>query len=505
VVRLERNDVERAPFLTELEAEICKRSFREYIRGAWKVVEPATPFVDNWHIGIICEYLTAINNGQLRNLIINIPPRCMKSLTVCVFYPTWVWTHSPAKRFLTSSYSIEYAVRDAVKSRRIITSPWYQQRFGDVYRLAGDQNVKSRYENDKTGHRIAVSVGGAATGEGGDIIIVDDPLKAQDAHSDPIRGEANDWWDKTMSTRGNDPKTTVRIVIMQRLHEDDLTGHLVEKMREEGAEQYEHLVLPMRHELKRFFSTVGLQDPRQESGELLWPERVPEVEVRKLEASLGNDAAGQLQQRPAPAGGSIFLSEWWDDRNRFDASDGKIKNLVVARWLSFDTALKDKEANDFTAMSTLELLPDYKVLLRLNWKKKLQFPQLASSIEAEARRWNYDEKLRGIIVEDKGSGTSALQTLSQSAEAGIAKLLIPFQPQGSKEYRARQASLWCDRGCVLLPWPGEDAEWLFDFEDGLYKFPNAAHDDDTDSFSQGILYLENLLAAGWQARNKGQA
>lgn len=488
------------PTLAQLEAELFQRSFRDYIEGAWHVVEPATTYVHNWHIDIICEYLEAINSGDIRNLIINIPPRCMKSLTVCVLFPTWIWTHSPARRFLTASYSIEYAVRDAVKSRRIIQSPWYQERFGDVFNLAGDQNVKSRYENDKTGHRIAVSVGGAATGEGGDIIIADDPLKAQDAKSDPIRVEANEWWDKTMSTRGNDPRRTAKIVIMQRLHDDDLTGHLVEKMKEDGAEQYEHLVLPMRYEPKRFFSSIGLRDPRSEPGELLWPERVPEPEVRKLEASLASDAAGQLQQRPAPAGGSIFLSEWWEGRSRFDASDSRVRNLVVGRWLSFDTALKDAETNDSTGLSVMELDPSYQAMLRESWKKRLQFPQLASTIQDEARRWNYDGKLRGIIIEDKGSGTSALQTIRQGAEEWIANLLIAFQPQGSKEYRARQASLWCDRGCVLLPEPGENATWLLDFMETLLKFPNVAHDDDVDGFVQGILYLEHLLAAGWQAR-----
>jgi predicted phage terminase large subunit-like protein len=492
--------VARLPSLVELQAELYKRSLRKFVQGAWQVVEPATAFYDNWHIGIICEYLTALTSGQIRNLIINIPPRCMKSLTVCVFYPTWMWTHSPQKRFLTSSYAEDLAVRDAVKSRRVIASPWYQQHFGDVFKLAGDQNVKSRYENDKTGHRVAVSAGGTGTGEGGDIIIVDDPLKAQDKNSDPIRTEKNDWWDKTMSTRGNDPRKVARIVIMQRLHEDDLTGHLIEKMKEEGADQYEHLVLPMRYEPQRFFSSIGLSDPRTEPGQLLWPERVPEEEVRKLEVSLGSDAAGQLQQRPTAEGGQIFLGEWWDGKCRYRVSDQATKNLIVRRWISFDTAMKDKESNDFSARTVFELLPDYRVLVRHSWKKRLQFPQLARTIEDEATLWNYDEKLAGIIIEDKGSGTSALQTLRQSSPEWISNLLIAFAPQGSKEYRARQASLWCERECVLLPEPEMETGWLLDFEEVLYKFPNVANDDDVDSFDQGVLYLENLLAAGWQAR-----
>jgi phage terminase large subunit-like protein len=489
----------RLPGLAQVQAERAKRDFRYYIRQAWPVIEPATLYLHNWHIDIIAEYLTAITDGTLRNLIINIPPRGMKSILVSVLWPTWIWTHSPSKRIVSASASTDLVIRDAVKSRRVIQSHWYQARFGNVFQLTGDQNVKSRYENDKTGFRFSVSVGGAVTGEGGDILTADDPLKAQDANSDAQRLVVNDWWDQTMSTRGNDPKKVARLIIMQRLHTDDLTGHVLAKMKEEGAEQYEHLCLPMEYEPKRFFSSIGLNDPRTQPGELLWPERFGATEVEALKASLGSmGAAGQLQQRPAPVGGSIYLVEWWQDQARFRPTGAD----VVARWLSFDTANKDGEENAHTALSVFELLTDYRLFTReVSWKK-LQFPQLAAEIEAQAWRWMADGLLRGIIIEDKASGTSALQTLAQSSPPEIARLLVAYMPSGSKVARARQASLWCERGCVLLPEPGDPAyPWLYDFEhEHLYKFPVSAFLDPEDSFSQGILYLENIIAEGWQAR-----
>ena len=485
------------------EAERAKRGLRYYTRLAWHLVEPAVPFIDNWHIGLLSEYLEAVTALQIQNLIINIPPRHMKSLMVCVFWPTWVWTKSPGSRWLTASYALNYAVRDAVKSRRIIQSAWYQERFGSVFHLAGDQNVKSRYENDKGGHRISVGVESGSTGEGGDYIVVDDPTKAQDKDSAVALENAKEWWDGTMSTRGNNPKTVRRVIIMQRLSDNDLTGHVLEKAKEiPEAPQFEHLVLPARYEPKRFVSAIGLEDPRKQDGELLWPERFDEASLAGIEATLGTrDAAGQLQQRPAPAGGNIFLREWWERKNRYDATDQQVFNRNVARWLSWDTAFKDKEQNDTTALGVWELTPDYRLMLRYAWWARLQFPQLASAIEQEAVRWNYDEKLRGIIVEDKGSGISALQTLSQGSQEAISRLLIAFQPgQTSKPARARQASLWCDRNCILLPEPSIAVPWLFDFEELLFKFPGAKIDDPVDAFDQGILYCENLIAQGWQLR-----
>lgn len=487
-----------------MRAEKARRRLSEFVRQAWHVVEPSTLYVHGWHIDAICEHLQAVTSGDIRNLIINIPPRHMKSLLVSVFWPTWVWTKQPETRWLFGSYAESLAIRDSVKCRRIIQSPWYQRQFGHMFKLTGDANLKQRFENDKTGYRVATGVGGSVTGEGGDFLVADDPIKAQDARSDAVLDACIEWWDGAMSTRGNDPKTVARVITMQRLVERDLTGHTLDKMRR-GGTHYEQLILPAEYEPRVWVTGLGWKDPRTEPGELLWPERFGPAELAQIKSDLeetGVGPAGQLQQRPAPAGGAIYQKDWWKDgRNRYDPGDRAIINRVIARWLFLDTAYKDKDSSDFTACSVVEMLPDYRIVWREVWRKRLLFPTLVDEIESTAKRYNVDEKLQAIVIEDRASGTSAIQTLQLSTAAWLSSLIVPFNPQGDKAYRARQASLWCERDCVLLPIPSDAAAWLFDFFQELTTFPASAHDDMADTFSMGIIYLENYLAAGWQARN----
>jgi predicted phage terminase large subunit-like protein len=481
--------------------------FREYVEPAWARVEPATPFVPGFHIDAICAHLQAITDGQLQNLIINIPPRHGKSTLVAVLWPTWEWTRAPWLRILFASYSLALSIRDSLKCRRLIESPWYQQQWGRVFRLTSDQNQKTRFENDRTGYRVATSVGGTGTGEGGDRLVIDDPLKAEDAESDTMRESSLDWFDSTWSTRGNDPATVARVIVMQRLHEADLVGHLLEKMQA-GGQSYDHLVLSARYEpTVQVCMADLLHDARTEPGEPLSPGRFPIPALDRLEADLGEHrAAGQLQQRPAPAGGAVFKTAWWaEGRNRYDAAVEVPVVHLAGRWLFFDTAMKDQEQHDFTACSVAELLPDYRVRWRAVWRAKLPFPLLVTDMDATARQWSADGLLRGIVVEDKQSGTSAYQTLRETLPAELAGLLTAFLPHGSKLYRARLAATWCARDCILLPHPSPEAPWLLDFESELHKFPAAAHDDQVDTFSMGILFLEHLIAEGWHARGGSSA
>ena len=197
----------RPSLLAEIDQEQATRSLREFVRQAWPIIEPSTPFVPGWHIDAIIEHLEAITLGHIRNLLINVPPRHMKSLLVSVFWPAWEWIRWPERRLLYSSYAAQLSIRDSVKCRRLIESPWYQERWGDRFALTGDQNTKGRFENDRSGYRLSTSVGGAATGEGGDRIVCDDPHNVQEAESDSVRKGTLDWWDVVMSTRVNDPRT----------------------------------------------------------------------------------------------------------------------------------------------------------------------------------------------------------------------------------------------------------------------------------------------------------
>jgi hypothetical protein len=302
------------PYLRdEIDREMATRSLGEFVRQAWPVVEPSTPFVPGFHIDAIIEHLEAVTRGQIRNLLINVPPRHMKSLLVSVFWPAWEWIRWPERRWLYSSYAASLSIRDSIKCRRLIESPWYQTRWGDRFTLTSDQNTKMRFDNGRSGYRIATSVGGTATGEGGDRVVCDDPHNVGEVESDSVRKGALEWWDVVMSTRVNDPKTSAKTVVMQRCHQLDLSGHLLEQ----GG--YEHLCLPAEYEGPSRATSIGWCDPRTQQGELLWPDRFGPDEIASLKVSLGSYAtAGQLQQRPSPAGGGMLKRHWF----RFWAAAG---------------------------------------------------------------------------------------------------------------------------------------------------------------------------------------
>jgi hypothetical protein len=186
--------------LRRLKAEKARRSLKEFVIQAWPILEPETPFVDGIHIDAICLHLQAVTEGRIQNLIINVPPGHAKSLLTSVFWPAWVWIDHPEARWLFSSYREPLATRDSLKCRRLIESDWYQENWGDRYQLAGDQNQKHRFENDRTGYRVVVPMS-AGTGERGDYVVVDDPHSVDQAESDAARTSAVEWWTGSMSTR----------------------------------------------------------------------------------------------------------------------------------------------------------------------------------------------------------------------------------------------------------------------------------------------------------------
>ena len=313
-----------------------KKSLYEFMRASWHVVEPSTTFVEGWHLEVICKHLEAVSRGEIRNIVINIPPRHCKSLLTGVFWPAWVWANHPGKRFLVSSYAHALALRDSLRCRRLIESNWYRIRFPET-RITTDQNQKARYETSSGGFRIATSVQGSATGEGGDFIIVDDPHKVGEAESERVRSSVVSWWDKTMSTRGNDPKTVCRIVVGQRVHEADLCGHLLAQ----GG--YDWLCLPAEYDGQKRQTSIGWEDPREKDKELLWPSRFGNAEIDELKVRLGSfAAASQLQQQPAPAEGGLVKTSWW----RYHSAENLPQrfDLTIQSW---DCAFKGKSTSDF--------------------------------------------------------------------------------------------------------------------------------------------------------------
>ncbi len=471
-----------------LHRELAERKLRHFIPLAWPIVEPNTEFKPNWHIDAICDHLQAVFDGEIKNLLVNVPPRAMKSLTISVFWPVWSWIRNPGTRWLFSSYAHTLAIRDAVKSRRIIQSEWFKNLWGGAFKLSGDQNAKQRYENTLGGYRIATSVGGAVTGEGGDYVVVDDPHNIVEVDSDVIREGVIQWWDEVMSTRLNSPDTGGRIIIMQRSHQYDLAGHVLEKG------DYEHLMLPMEFETARACSTsIGFVDPRKEEGELLCPNRVGPETIKSLKLALGSYGwAGQMQQRPSAREGNMFHV---DELNVVQTI--KEKN-VKKRWRSWDKAATDG-GGKFT------------VGIRMG---KYKVPRKNGSFDKDGKerksKYFIDDIVRGqwstgvredkiklaskkdtktvwiIIEQEPGSGGKSDAEATQKRLVG--RHVELERPTGDKVARADPFSVAVENGEVDVL----EAPWTFELIEELKHFPQSKYKDQVDAGSMAF----NKLSVG---------
>lgn len=510
------------------DAKFQQASLIEFLKGGWKYIDPA-PYVGGWHLEAIAEHLQAVADGHIRRLIINVPPRSSKSSLVSVAWPAWVWAQEdgnslsgPHVQFLFASYAQSLGLRDSVKTRRLIESPWYQERWGNSFSLTGDQNTKIRFENNQGGYRLATSVGGALTGEGGSIIVVDDPINANEALSDAVRESTLSWWDESMSTRLNDPKTGAYVVIMQRLHEQDLTGHILANNHDEWV----HLCLPMRYESDRHCTTViGWEDPRTEDGELLCPNRFGEPEVVSLERALqAYGTAGQLQQRPSPRGGGIFKTDWWQS---WEAPDGNFPGTLTFKIASLDPAYTEKEENDPSGFSVWGVFEDKNgnpaIMLLCAWRKRLDlhgpyqdrrrnetnsaFRQrtagdwgLVEWVAHECRRLKVDK----LLIESKASGLSVAQELRRlyaNDDWGVELV----NPKGDKVARAYAVQHLFSEGLIWAPIyvPEKNEQtgkieffnrraWVETIIDEAASFPKGRYDDLVDSMTQALSYLRKI-------------
>jgi predicted phage terminase large subunit-like protein len=519
----------RLPGRDEIVAERCRRRLSTLIREAWPILEPATPFVHGWHIDVVAEHLEAVTAGELRRLIINVPPRTMKSITTCVCWPAWEWLTAPATRWMFASYAGSLSIRDSVKCRRLLQSQGGKtegtifERLGysgvlalltdEPWRLTGDQNAKEKYENTRTGMRLATSVGAVATGEGGDRIVIDDPLNPQQARSDAERNGANLWWDETMTSRFNNARAS-GVIVMQRLHAQDLTGHLIEQ----GG--WHHLCLPAEYEAKHPFvypdrvklpalsynvqaddgtvETVTTEggrelagDPRTEEGELLEPVRLSEpvlTERRRAQGSYGY--AGQYQQRPAPAEGGMFERAWWK-RWTPDALPGRWTR-VIASW---DMRFGDSQAaaSSYVVGQVWGVAGADRYLLG-QIRKRLSFTESVKAVQAldAWRPASYGiSTVSARLVERKANGAAVIDTLTREIPG-----LIPIEPEGGKEVRAAAVTPTVEAGNVFLPASdfipcpdGYEPTATLDFIEEFAIFPNGSHDDQVDGMSQALNWL----------------
>ena len=478
---------ERARRDAEREREELPKSLAKFIAAGWHVLNPETDFHDNWHIQAICEHLEAVSQGEILRLQIWVPPGSMKTGTVSVFWHPWEWTLRPWLRYWSASYETRLAGRMSTMSRTLMLSDWYQLRWGDKFQFT--REGEHYYGNDRGGTRLATAPKSTGTGEHGHRIIIDDPIKADaaDATSRVTLDEANNWYDGTLSTRGIDIGFKhARVIVMQRLHEDDLAAHVLEQ------EDWTVLCLPERYEPDHPF--VWPEDPRKE-GELLWPDHRDEQASTALAKTLtSHRAAGQLQQRPAAREGDMLKRDWWrwyDPRIRSSEQWSKLGRFGVVV-ISVDTPLKDKESNDNVAVQCWGVKGADRYLLDLRLGKMNY--GLAKRTIREMALWAR-KTWRGcphyILIENAGYGVELIIDLKREL-TGVIKITPGVE--GAKEQRAEAASDALESGNYFLPGYGPPWQPSYDehrtpadaaaFVHSAALFPNASHDDDVDAWSQ---------------------
>jgi predicted phage terminase large subunit-like protein len=454
-----------------VEREFCARSLAGFTQRAWGVVEPATPLKWGWALDAVCEHLEAVSSGDILELLINVPPGCMKSLLVGVMLPAWEWgpMARPELRYLGTAHKQDLAVRDNMKCRRLVESAWYQRLWPIA--LTSDQNAKTKFENDRTGFREAMAFT-SMTGSRGDRLLIDDPLSADDANSEVKRLAAEVTFCEALPTRVNNEKSA-KIVIMQRLHERDTSGIILAK--DMG---YTHMCLPMEFEPDRRCSTsIGFTDPRTEPGELLFPERFGPEQVEKIKKVMGSYAvAGQFQQRPAPREGGMFKRQWF----------GAVRAAPVGtRWArGWDLAASTEKDSAFTAGVKMGKTPEGRFIIANCVRDRLTAGGVEKLMVATA--YGDGRECRVSLPQDPGQAGKGQAQYLVSRLAGFTARATP--ESGDKVTRAEPLSAQAEAGNVDILITGDPAKdaWIEPFMDEICVFPGSRYKDQTDAATRAF-------------------
>ncbi len=470
---------EPTSLLRELDRLDCEDSLAGFIRRAWHVIEPGQTYVHGWHIDAIAEHLEAITAGQITRLLINIPPGTMKSLCVGVFWPAWEWgpKGKSSTRVLATSHSLPLAVRDNLKARRLIQSEWFQSLWGDKVTLTGDQNAKTKFENTATGFRDAMAFK-SLTGSRGDRVIIDDPLSVNSAGSEAEREGVNQDFLEAVPTRLNNPDRSAIVVVMQRLHERDVSGVILSKNL-----GYEHLMLPMEFEPERRCRTsIGFADPRTTDGDLLFPARFPREVVERDKIPMGSYAvAGQFQQRPVPREGGLFKREWFSSRIIGAAPPG-------TRWVRhWDLAATAKVTAARTAGVRLGKTLDGRYVVGHVVTTQSEGNKIRELIKTTA-----DTDPAGTEISLPQDPGQAGKVQKSDMVAMLAGRVVHAEPEtGDKVTRAAPFSAQCEAGNVSLV----RGEWNEAYLDELCLFPAGQFKDQVDASSGAFGRLVTSAAA----------
>jgi len=437
--------------------QLTRSDFSTFVQRVFHLVSPGDDFHHAWHHEAIRWCLEEIEAGVNRRLIINVPPRSLKSIIVSVAWPAWLLGHDPRLRIVCVSYSGELAMKLARDCRRVMECAWYRRIFPGS--LLSRRKAEHDFETVSGGGRFSTSVDGTLTGRGGSVVIIDDPMKAGDAYSEAERRKIIEFFRQTVNSRLNDKQRGSIVLVMQRLHEEDLTGHLLE----DGG--WKHICLPARAIEEERIQLGPREFFTRKPGDLLQPDREGEAALAALERSMGSDAfSAQYQQQPVPAGGVIIKRPWI--RTYDQVPDG---GQVVQSW---DTASKDGLFNDYSVCVTARVVGNRVYLLDVH-RAKLDFPELKAATLRLAKEW----RSNAILIEDAASGTQLLQALWAEAPSGV-PTPIRTKATADKVMRFAGQSHRVEAGDLLLP---REAPWLASFLHELLGFPRVKFDDQADA------------------------
>ena len=432
--------------------------FKQFVIKVFKYLNPATDFLDNWHIDYLIESLLQIENGQIKRLVINVPPRSLKSTIISVAWPAWLLATNPAKRIIVASYSNAISVKLSEECRLIMESEWYKTLYPNSKIVRG-RNKKDKFYTQENGFRFATSIAGTLTGEGADILIVDDPQTPMHAESQKRREVAVCWFDQTFSSRLNDKKKGAVVVIMQRLHQKDLSAHLLQK----GI--WKHIKIPAISDSEEDYQ-IGQFSYHRNAGEILHTARedVAEIETAKLE--LGAYAfSAQYQQEPISATSAMFKMSWI---KRYSINNDYAFEQVYQSW---DTACYAGISSDYSVCTTWGILGNDIYLIHV-CRTKRSYPDLKTKVLS---LWE-DYTPNMVLIENKSSGQSLIEDLAQS-HLHIKKI----NPSKDKLTRFIAVTPFFEAGKIYIP---EHTSWLAEFETELSNFPDTKHDDQVDSMTQ---------------------
>jgi predicted phage terminase large subunit-like protein len=455
----------------QLVAAILRSDLYSFIRAIFPIVSPGSAFLPNWHIEAMAFQLTRVLRGECKRLIIMVPPRNLKSICASVAFPAFALGQDPTRRIICISYAEALARKHANDCRAVMHSSLYKRLFPKTG-ISGKKDTELEFATSLGGSRLATSVGGTVTGRGGSLIIIDDPMKSQDAMSETVRESINHWIGHTLLSRLDNKTKDSIILVMQRLHVDDLAGHLLQQ----GG--WEFLQLPAIAPWEEPYKLGPERYHLHREGEALHPAHEPLCVLQELKRALGSMTfSAQYLQDPVPEGGNLVKWHWF----RFhDSSSPRTSNdRIIVSW---DTALSARELASFSACVVLQARGETVWVLDV-FRERLEYPDLKRKVIELHQRWRHAANDYALLIENKGSGMSLIQDLrGQNIHA------VAVDPQGDKVMRMNQQTARIEAGAVSLP---KQAPWLGEFRRELMAFPAAHHTDQVDAFSQALNRVYN--------------